>query len=172
MKSDKEPTCADRIALAKEQIQNDIADGLIQGPIRSFEDLYDYVDANMYGLVSPDDIEVGDVFIATMNEIQLSLDTWIKSGGIQVPQAAVDYYLGIKYDTGEGCPEDATEAARCYRLAAEQGHSDAQYTLGLLYTIGRGVPQDDTEASRWIRLAAEQGHATAQAHRPSLWALK
>ena len=48
------------------------------------------------------------------------------------------------------------------RLAAEQGHSDAQYNLGVTYYLGEGVPQDYEEALRWSRMAAEQGHADAQ----------
>ena len=48
------------------------------------------------------------------------------------------------------------------RLAAEQGHADAQNNLGWRYGNGEGVPQDDAEAVAWFRLAAEQGHADAQ----------
>ena len=64
--------------------------------------------------------------------------------------------------TDEGVPQDDAEAVRWYRLAAEQGHADAQSNLGVMYDTGRGVPQDDAEAVRWYRLAAEQGHAIAQ----------
>ena len=58
-------------------------------------------------------------------------------------------------------PDDG-EAARWYRLAADQGHAGAQSNLGVMYRYGRGVPQDDSEARRWYRLAADQGHAGAQ----------
>ena len=54
------------------------------------------------------------------------------------------------------------EAARWFRLAAEQGDARAQHNLGVHYSDGRGVPQDDAEAVRWYRLAADQGHAGAQ----------
>ena len=49
------------------------------------------------------------------------------------------------------------------RMAAEQGHADAQNILGRLHLDGIGVPQDHAEAVAWIRRAAEQGHARAQA---------
>ena len=62
------------------------------------------------------------------------------------------YALGVKYDTGEGVPQDAAEAVRWYRLATE-----AQNNLGRMYHTGEGVPQDTEEAVRWFRLAAEQG---------------
>ena len=35
------------------------------------------------------------------------------------------YNLGIKYDAGEGVPQDAVEAVRWYRLAADQGYARA-----------------------------------------------
>ena len=66
------------------------------------------------------------------------------------------------YANGEGVPEDDKEAVKWYRLAAEQGHAQAQYNLGLMYANGEGVPEDDKEAVKWYRLAAEQGHAQAQ----------
>ena len=66
------------------------------------------------------------------------------------------------YD-GEGVPEDDAEAARWFRLAADQGLAGAQYdNLGNMYADGRGVPEDDAEAARWFRLAADQGLAGAQ----------
>ena len=76
--------------------------------------------------------------------------------------AEAQYYLGVRYATGIGVPQDYAEALRWYRLAAEQGDGDAQVNLGVMYRTGRGVPQDDAEAVRWYRLAAEQGDADAQ----------
>ena len=39
------------------------------------------------------------------------------------------------YDTGLGVPQDAAEAVRWFRLAAEQGHAEAQNNLGLMDPI-------------------------------------
>ena len=72
--------------------------------------------------------------------------------------------LGYMYNFGRGVREDAREAVRWYRLAADQGNAEAQFSLGLRYVTGRGVPQDDREAVRWWRLAADQGNAEAQDH--------
>ena len=67
------------------------------------------------------------------------------------------------YYTGDGVPQDDAEAARWYRLAAEQSHAEAQYNLGLLvYFIGRGASQDTTQALMWLSLAASQGNENAQ----------
>ena len=47
------------------------------------------------------------------------------------------------YDTGVGVAQDAAEAVRWFRLAAEQGDALAQFDLGVMYATGGGVPQDD-----------------------------
>jgi hypothetical protein len=58
---------------------------------------------------------------------------------------------------------DNKEAVKWTRLAAEQGHAEAQYSMGDKYQFGwLGVPQDDKEAAKWYQLAAEQGDAIAQ----------
>jgi TPR repeat protein len=71
--------------------------------------------------------------------------------------------LGQFYRQGNGVPQDNTEAARWFRLAADQGEATAQGNLGALYHAGIGVPQDNAEAARWFRLAADQGHPNALA---------
>ena len=50
-------------------------------------------------------------------------------------------------------PQTDAEAAKWYRLAADQGDADAQINLGGMYHNGRGVPQNDAEAVKWFRLA-------------------
>ena len=66
------------------------------------------------------------------------------------------------YSSGEGVTQDHKEAAKWYRLAAEQGYALAQNNLGLMYSKGQGVPEDDMEAVKWYLKAAEQGHSRAQ----------
>ena len=53
-------------------------------------------------------------------------------------------------------------AIKWYRIAAKQGHAQAQFALGHLYDAGKGVDRDPVEAARWFRRAAEQGHVDAQ----------
>jgi hypothetical protein len=66
------------------------------------------------------------------------------------------------YHTGEGVAKDLAQAARLFRLAADQGHADGQYLLGVMYVEGKGVAKDLTEAVRLFRLAADQGLAEGQ----------
>ena len=70
--------------------------------------------------------------------------------------------LGQMYESGEGVPEDDSEAVKWYRKAAEHGLAEAQHYLGLMYVKGIGVPGNDSEAVKWYRKAAEQGHAKSQ----------
>ena len=76
--------------------------------------------------------------------------------------AAAMSLLGYIYETGEGVPQNDTEAVRWFRMSAERGFALAQVSLGLMYANGRGVPQNDTEAVRWFRMSAERGFAKAQ----------
>jgi uncharacterized protein len=75
---------------------------------------------------------------------------------------AAQFNLGQMYENGLGVPQDYTEAAKWYRLAADQGFAHAQYQLGFMYFSGQGVPQNDAEAARLYRLAAQQDDARAE----------
>lgn len=71
----------------------------------------------------------------------------------------VFHHIGLPYP----------DANALFRLAAEQGHADAQFTLGLAYAgegeahanIGEAVLPDEAESVRWYRMAAEQGFVLA-----------
>jgi len=68
-----------------------------------------------------------------------------------------------KSKVGPDYDPEQVEAARLYRIAAEQGIAGAQCRLGVLYAEGHGVERNDRESIRWFRLAADQGDAEAQA---------
>jgi TIR domain/Sel1 repeat len=73
--------------------------------------------------------------------------------------------LGYRYSTGQGVAVNKHEAARLYRLSADQGHAGAQCNLGVLYEQGLGgLPKDGREAVRLYKLAADKGDAGAQAN--------
>ena len=76
--------------------------------------------------------------------------------------AASQYLLALKYDTGDGVVQDYQEALSWYRKSAEQGMPAARNNLGVLYQLGQGAPQDFKEARSWYELAAEQGFAPAE----------
>ena len=47
------------------------------------------------------------------------------------------------------------------KIAAGQGHAEAQFNLGYMYAQGQDVPQGDKEALMWYRKSADQGHSKA-----------
>ncbi len=74
------------------------------------------------------------------------------------------------YDAGQGVRQDYSMAVKWFRLAAEQGHANAQIALGTMYENGQGVPQDYVEAYAWYSLATfdfanEQRNEAAIANR-------
>jgi len=68
----------------------------------------------------------------------------------------------VRYQKGQGVPQDYKEAMVWYRLAADQGNPEAQFSLGYMYEMGQSVSPDFREAARLYRLAAEQKHSLAQ----------
>ena len=69
--------------------------------------------------------------------------------------AASKWRKGV--NRGKASPKtDVVEAARLFRLAAEQGFAKAQYNLGLMYRLGKGVPKDDVQAYAWVNIGAAQ----------------
>jgi hypothetical protein len=93
--------------------------------------------------------------------------------------ACMQHLVGRYYDPGAGPLMTATdadpsqdrpenflprkkEAAKWFRLAAEQGHAEAQAALAGLYWYGYGVRQDYVEAAAWHIKAANQGLSCSQ----------
>lgn len=73
------------------------------------------------------------------------------------------YILGLMHEQGYGVAQNNSQAALCYRKAAEKGQVEAQYRLGSLYYHGQRVPKDLKQAAEWYKKAAEQGYTPAQA---------
>jgi uncharacterized caspase-like protein len=84
----------------------------------------------------------------------------LASGG----DATAQNTLATYHETGRGgLAKDEREAARLYRLSANQGNADAQYNLAIYHESGRGgLPKNLREARRLYRLAADQGHILAK----------
>lgn len=76
--------------------------------------------------------------------------------------APAQYNLGVMHEHGQGTAQDAREALKWYRLAADQGHFRAQFNLALMYASGNGTAKNAREAAKWYRKAAERGDARSQ----------
>ena len=93
-------------------------------------------------------------------EAQDALEAALAGVAVEQGSADLQFFLGLTRWRGEGpngevALKDPEEAVRWFRMAAEQGHAEAQYSLGVAYDTGEGVPEDDAEAVRWYRMAAE-----------------
>ncbi|WP_313613358.1 peptidoglycan-binding protein [Agrobacterium sp.] len=105
---------------------------------------------------APADAVVADQ-IAIPSEIQpASLVEAAASGN-----AAALFEVGARYTEGRGVAENAGEAAKWYRLAADRGFAPAQYRLANMLEKGTGVSRDLTEATDYYAKAADQGNAGA-----------
>jgi len=77
---------------------------------------------------------------------------WLERGAAQGHAVSL---LGLgRHLLGEG---EAEAAVASFRLAAEQGHVEAQYTLAICYTDGIGVESSVDEAAIWFDMAAQEG---------------
>jgi TPR repeat protein len=70
--------------------------------------------------------------------------------------------LAHLYRMGLGVPQNFTQAAAWYRLAADNGLARAQANLGSMYLRGQGVEEDAQQAAYWFTAAAVNNHVLAQ----------
>jgi len=87
---------------------------------------------------------------------------YITALGLLKPLAETDhaiaqYSLGVMYDIGDGVLQDDKEAAKWYRMAAEQGLAQAQFNLGNMYANGYGLLQDHKRAHMWWNISRSNG---------------
>jgi TPR repeat protein len=54
------------------------------------------------------------------------------------------------------------EAAKYYKLAADQGNSEGQRSYGLCLENGIGVSKNLPEAAKYFKLSADQGNSLGQ----------
>ncbi len=77
--------------------------------------------------------------------------------------------LGWLYQSGRGVPKSDEEAAKWYRLSADQGNMNGQLRLGMLYEKSLGVEQSYGKALALYRLSAAQGNDDVQCLRAMMY---
>ena len=77
----------------------------------------------------------------------------------QTPYLA--YRIGKHYHYGLGTEIDYTQAAKFFKIAADQGNQFAQYSLAGLYRHGKGVEKNLQSAYYYYGASANQGNAYA-----------
>jgi len=65
------------------------------------------------------------------------------------------FKTGLAYLNGDGVPVNKKEAFKYFKLAADQGHAEAQFNVGHLYG-------NKDESLKYYKLAADQGNIDAQ----------
>lgn len=81
----------------------------------------------------------------------------------QEGDAEAQFNLALTYGSGNwsyGINRDYDNMMKYMRLAAEQGHAEAQYYLGVLLSVE--FSENRNEAAKWYSLSANQGFADAQ----------
>lgn len=77
--------------------------------------------------------------------------------------AAAQYQIALMHKMGLGVSKSEKEARKWSRLAAKQGHTEAQVLLGSLYYKKEGNESPEViKAYMWYEAAAAQGNAEAQ----------
>lgn len=87
----------------------------------------------------------------------LSIATELASKG----DAKAKTLIGYLYANGLGVPEDPSEAAIWYELAAEAGDAAAEVELANLYAVGLGVERDQKRAHALLDSAFKAGRTEA-----------
>lgn len=71
--------------------------------------------------------------------------------------------MGMLYQAGDRIPSgidtDIGEAARWYRMAADQNHTEAIQHLAMINISGKGIEKNEEEAAKLFRKGAELGNA-------------
>ena len=99
--------------------------------------------------------------------------SYMPAVGLGIPinaRVPLDTIMGNLYAKGVGVPQDYSEAAKRFHLAADRGDATAQFNLGVMHANGIGLPRDSAQAEEWYRLAAAQGVADAQYNLALLYA--
>jgi TPR repeat protein len=100
----------------------------------------------------------------TLEDANAANDRGDHAGALRLWRALADkgdaraqVQLGVLAFTGSGgVAKSASEAAKWFRLAADQGHLIAQFNLAVMHERGEGVPQDYVLAHLLYNLAASR----------------
>lgn len=80
------------------------------------------------------------------------------------------FEIGARFTDGRGVKQDAAEAAKWYKLAADAGLAPAEYRYANLLEKGTGVARDLPQALSYYRKAADAGNASAMHNLAVLYA--
>ena len=118
-------------------------------------------------------IDLGDQHsIQNLANVQMSLGKAGEASASVAVQRAAErgnsdacFEMGMRCLEGDGVLQNAMEAFRWFREAAEQGeNADAWCYMGFMFETGQGVPANLEEAIECLRHASELGNDVAYSH--------
>lgn len=110
-------------------------------------------------LANQNDLENG-LEASNNGDFELAMSLWMPHAQSGNPIA--QFYVGSLYRNGEGVDIDYLEAARWFKLSADNGEWVSQSNLGQMYYLGQGVDQNYKTAAYYFELAATQGDPKSQ----------
>ena len=85
--------------------------------------------------------------IAQLDPSEIQAENIYKYCALEYNNVNSQRTLAWMYENGMGVLKDDKEAAKWFRLAAEQGDPEAQYNFGVMYHYGKGIVKDGKEAA-------------------------
>lgn len=79
-------------------------------------------------------------------------------------KGADTYDIAVGYVTGVGRPQDAAEAAKYMKIAADDGYMPAIRDLGVMYVNGDGIEKDPVKGFQLLKQAVEAMDPRAMYH--------
>jgi TPR repeat protein len=107
-------------------------------------------------------------FLAALAAAWVGVMLW--PPGSAFVRGRLDNNLGFLYSKGIVVKQDAAEANRWWRLAAQHGNAAGQINLAFALQNGVGVAVDEAAAAQWYECAARQGVAEAANNLGTLYA--
>lgn len=93
-------------------------------------------------------------------DVEHGLGTMRQASVLGSPQA--QFYLGNRYENGDGVPRELDRAHRYFRMCAAQGVAQCQFRIAsLLFNTPDRPERDYVQAVAWFKLAGDQGIAEA-----------
>lgn len=76
--------------------------------------------------------------------------------------AEAQYQLALRYQSGDGIPQDISEAFYWFQQSSERNQPQAMHQLAKMYLQGQGIEINTTEGIYWLTKLATQGNPEAQ----------
>ncbi len=76
--------------------------------------------------------------------------------------AEAQYQLALRYQSGDGTPQDLSEAFYWFQQSSERNQPQAMHQLAKMYLQGQGIEINTTEGIYWLTKLSTQGDAQAQ----------